>query len=286
MERIGIVRWSRGQLEVISDPGNKYLGEGAADINDAGHIVWKRSLKERPGEHQLFFWDGETIQQITNDNLSNQGVRLNQRGQFVWTRYDFSLSPWVSEILGYFGQTLQRLTNGQRQVQSPHLNDIPQVVWTGPYTGLELWQSGQTQQLLTHNAVGASINNGGDVAVSRWDATNQNYMLWLIRNREPLQLTDGIEGGLEGEVNDRGQVAWNSGLFPSIGVALFTKPPFAADLDFDGDADLQDFSILQTCVNDQVSSIAEVCAISDINNDGGVDLTDLRRFAEWFGGPE
>jgi len=66
---------------------------------------------------------------------------------------------------------------------------------------------------------------------------------------------------------------------------LFTKRSFAADLDFDGDADLNDFAVLQRCFGAQVSTIAGTCTSSDTSGNGLVDLDDFLPLARYLDGP-
>ncbi len=286
VERIGIVRWCSGKLDVFSDPGDDYWGEGSADINDFGQIVWQRLSRESGAELQIFLFEGNAITPLTDDALSNQSARINTNGDVVWTQYHFSASPWFSQIMGYLTGLVRQLSSGRQQIQGPHLNDFLQVVWTNSQTGVYIWDAGETQRIVTNNAINARINNRGAICMSRWDESNKEVGLWLLTDGKLSQITDGSFGGNIPEVNARSEITFESGGFPSYGIALLTKPSFRADLDFDGDADVKDFAILQACFGVSISGMAESCTSSDINNDGNVDSSDIREFVEWFGGPE
>ena len=283
VERIGIVRWLGGQMAVISDPGDKYLGEGPADINDAGQIVWNRSLRERPDEPQLFLFDGSSIRPVTDDAFSNQSVRINQNSEFVWTQYDFSVSPWVSQVFVFFGGPLTRLTNGQRQVQNPDINDFREVVWRSPFDGVQVWRMGTTTTVLGENSGVGGINNRGWITIARKDPASGNSTLWLYRHGALTRLTEpSLRAGV-GRINTRGEIAFVMGRLPNIGVSIFTKESFVADLDLDADVDLNDVAVFQRCFGTFPSVYDECCSSSDTNCDEAVDRCDfavLFRFLE------
>jgi len=280
-----IVLWRDGHLTQVSFPGNNQT-DGAPDVNDKGWIVWSRAMDLPQDWDEIYLWDQAKTRQITDNGLSNQGPRINRRGDLVLTMRDYSVSPLVSEILAYFGGALVRLSNGQRHVVAGGINDISQVVWDSPYDGLQLWHRGWTKDLVPAYALAGGINNRGDVAVTRFDVRQRNYTLWAIRQGELVQLTDGAQGGGAGGINYRGEIATVIGRFPSIGVAIFTKRAFAADCDLDGDVDLADFSVIQRCFDSTPAGLAEACTSSDINNDVVVDQLDVATFIGFLGGPE
>jgi hypothetical protein len=283
----GIVMWRNGKVHIVSD---QPFSEGSPDINDSGHLVWYGLVDPGMARTELFLFDGSRTRQLTNNGLVNQGAMINNRSDLVWTKYDHSVSPWVSEVIGYFQQSLMLLANGQRQVIAGGLNDVPQVVWDSPFTGVELWENGQTRVLLPENAIAGAINNRGDVAITRWDTVHSNTALWVLRaDASFLQIADGSLGGTTPEMNQRGELVWRSGdvtSFPPIGIALLTKRAFIADLDLDGDVDLKDVSMFQMCFGSNASATEENCTSCDMNNDGNVSLTDFDILVGFFGGPE
>ena len=129
------------------------------------------------------------------------------------------------------------------------------------------------------------MNNAGDVALSRWDTENANNGLWVIRDGKLLQITDGAFGGTVCQINNRGEVAWESANFPSYNIALLTKPEFVADLDFDADVDLRDFAIVQGCLGSEGVG-GDECRWADLDHDDDVDKEDYARWVQWLGGPE
>jgi len=281
---LSIVRLKDGKLDVISEGGHPGV-DASADINDAGHIVWSRSPTPPLDSRDVFFFDGIAIRQITDNGFSNQSTRINRTGEFVFTQYDFSVDPWLSEIFGFINGALMRLSSGQPQVQFPDINDYRQIVWQGAFTGIELWDAGKTVQLVDSNAYGARLNNRQQVCLQRWDAVHGNFGLWLINEGQLTQLTDGAFGGLGQSINSRGEIAFMHGRSSSYGIALFTRPSFRADLDLDGDADLHDVALFQMCFGQEGNGIAQLCWTSDIHNDGHINLEDFEFLTVLMEGP-
>ncbi len=67
-----------------------------------------------------------------------------------------------------------------------------------------------------------------------------------------------------------------------------TAPPIVkvADFDCDGDVDLGDFAVFQTCFNGPNRAPAQsTCSDADFDEDGDVDLSDFATFQTCFNGP-
>jgi hypothetical protein len=282
-----VVLWRNGELIMITDVSEP---EGPPDINDAGQVVWSRNLDLKSDVDEVFLWDGYEVRQLTKDGFSNQGCRINQKGDIVWTQYDFSVSPWLSRIVAYFSGILESLTKHDGTAQRPDLNDLGVVVWhdfvLGTYR-LIRWELGKAVPLVYNNAAAGHINNRGEICLNRRNLNNGNGELWFRTAEEHLlRITNGEVGVNFTALNERGEIAFQYGQFPYYGVSLLTKTSFPADLNFDSETDLKDFSELQSCIGVMVESQRGVCTSSDINNDGVVDLSDFLRFAECFAGPE
>ena len=70
----------------------------------------------------------------------------------------------------------------------------------------------------------------------------------------------------------------------SHGVYLI-EPPLFGDADADGDVDLDDWAVVQSCVTGVGGTpLGEGCELFDFDWDGDVDLTDLAAFQRLFGG--
>lgn len=271
-----------GEMHIISD--EPYY-EAAPDINAVGDIVWDADLDGGSNNRVVFYFDGNTTRQISFNNFANNLARINQSSQIIWTRYNFGGAPWYSDVMLYDdGETVQ-LTQGRKQVQSPAINDLGQVVWTSPQGGLEKWDDGVTVTLLPDGRI-ADINNRGMVSVTQSDPVDRYYTMWLMRDARWWQLTDGPGDAVNGAINNRGEIVWQYGENGDYGVALFTRTEgFPGDLNLDGDVDLRDFSVLQSCYG-RDGPIGLECSAGDMDQDDDIDIDDYSRWVEALQGPE
>jgi hypothetical protein len=60
-------------------------------------------------------------------------------------------------------------------------------------------------------------------------------------------------------------------------------PAHPGDLDNDGDVDLQDYAVLAACLAGPLVAPPPSCQVADIEEDGAVDLADVRVFQGAFG---
>ena len=105
--------------EVVYSGVLTVLGTGSAPrINNLEHVAWK--LLHPIGcvtLTDIFLYNGQEVQQITYDALSNQQVEINDHDQLVWTRFDFCASPsWESEIMLWIDGVTTQLTTGPHQI--------------------------------------------------------------------------------------------------------------------------------------------------------------------------
>lgn len=270
-----------GELHVVAEEPYFEIGP---DINDAGHIVWEGDLDGGSNDSKIFYFDGESTRQISFNNLANNLVRINQSSQIIWTRYNFNDAPWHSDIMLYRdGETIQ-LTQGRKQVQSPAINDLGQVVWTSPQGGLEKWDDGVTVTLLSEGR-SADINNREMVSVSQSDPVGRYYTMWILRGGRWWQLTGGPGDTVNGAINNRGEIVWQHGEYP-YGIQSFTRSSgFEGDLDLDGDVDLHDFTVLQSCFGPD-RPLGLDCIDADFDEDDDVDINDYSEWATLLRGPE
>ena len=158
------------------------------------------------------------------------------------------------------------------------------------------------------NGMQVAMNNTNILGVTDVDAANaatavNGFDMFIpyadIGVTYSLNTTIGIATYI---VKSNGQVSnqWLPGLGggrPNLGLApdMTVVPglqhaiiPFHAptDLDADGDVDLSDFGIFQTCFNGPNRLPASPgCAAADLDADGDVDLSDFGVFQTCFNGP-
>jgi hypothetical protein len=285
-QQSSIVRWREDRLEVISHPEAPF-SDGDADLNDHDQIVWARyPIAGRPTS-QIVLFDGGQERSITADTYSNQIPRINQRGHITWTRYDFSQDPWVGDIMLYDAGNVLCLSGGGQSLEFSGLNDAKVVVWGGGTLGLQLWRNGLVRQIAPPDGVPRmpQINNRSDVSYTRTDNAGKPE-LWLLRGGFMSRIVAGDVGGLRSDINERGEVAWLSGLSSaSLRVALLTHPAFDADLDFDGLVTHADFALFRDCFAGPADATLAVCAAADFDDNGTIDLADFAAFTVFFGAP-
>ena len=271
-----IMLWRDGVVEVVS--GQPY-DEYGPDINDAGQIVWDAWLEDTHRSAEIFLFDGTSSIRITNDRYSDQVPRINENGQIAWTRYE---GNW--DIMLYNDGAITPLAPEQLQQQGASLNDLVHVVWSTPFEGVQMWDDGGIRQLLEYGQ-GATINNRGDVSCDRPDAATNNYTLWVLRQGTLFKLTDGLVDGYLGQINQGGEIAFQLGEDRTDNIALFTNPIVRADFDFDEDADLADFAVLQNCLG-RPEPLERACLLVDRDFDNDVDLADYEAWFALFAGPK
>lgn len=225
-----IVVWRDGQLTRLTD---NTLPDGSASINNLGQVVWKQMTGTTCGlTTDIWMYDGQRIFPITTNSVAervaHQGPEINDPGQIVWTRYNFCPSPyWESDILMYDNGVTTRLTSNQVAPSLPDINNAGLVAWFHrPPTGnsIELWQSGVTT-LLTDWGANPQLNNLGDVAFHRWHETTQTWQQWLFTAGRFWQLSDDSFWNADGDINDEGEVVWQSRNFPRSNIRYMRRAP-------------------------------------------------------------
>ena len=67
-------------------------------------------------------------------------------------------------------------------------------------------------------------------------------------------------------------------LSASDDVTIVVKSNIPADLDDDGDVDMEDFAVFQLCLTGSGEPVSNACQLADLEKDGDVDQMDLERF--------
>ncbi|MCH7865411.1 MAG: hypothetical protein IIC56_09405, partial [Proteobacteria bacterium] len=86
----------------ISEGGKGHTNDDIKDtdpwINGLGQIAWRRMSGEPCTAAEIFFYNGETITQITDNGVSNQRVKVNDSGMITASAFDFCPDPWECEV--------------------------------------------------------------------------------------------------------------------------------------------------------------------------------------------
>ena len=213
-----VVMWRDGVLTQLT---NSSYDEGVRAINNLGHVVWSRWKGEglAGSSADIYFYDGLTIHQITNDDWSNQGPALNDDDWIAWTQYDFSQNPWDSRIALYADGVVSLVSPpGSFEPQVPSIDNLGRVAWysRAPVTHeslVEVWQNGAVSTL-TDRGGGPLLNDRGDITFWRWHSLPYGgYEVWLYRDGEFNQITVpvGDISSVPTDANAGGEVAISSG---------------------------------------------------------------------------
>lgn len=281
-----VVRYENGQLTQIT---NNALDDYSPRINGPGHIAWSawNRLGCASAGSEIRFFDGATILDVSANGLSNQGVRLNDLDEIVWTRFDFCQDPYESLVILYAnGQTTQ-LTVEQQQPFGTALNNHSQAAWMHRvppdyHHENQVWQAGVTTTLTTWGT-NVYLNNTGQIAFDRWHDDTEVWQVWYVSNDQFRRLTEEPEWNVTGDINDRGEVVWERGLYPDSDIRYMKRMP-VGDLNCDDRVDFSDVDPLVLLLTDPGAYAAQFpnCdrQLADINGDGSVNAFDVDPFIE------
>ena len=177
-----IVTYRDGQITRLTDhPDNDSMPR----INRSGHVVWARYYLQAGLGADVFFYDGQSIRQITDDgasdNVTNHQAKVNDIGQIIWGRYRFDQTPWTSRVMLYEDGQISELTTGQRTPMSPEINNRSVATWTHRLvpgeTAIDVWENGQTT-LFTDWGCCGTLNERSQIAFNRF---HNDTRIWAKR---------------------------------------------------------------------------------------------------------
>ena len=100
-------------------------------------------------DSEIFFYNGTTIIQLTDNNRDDAHPQINNSGEVVWSGYDGN----DDEIFLYDGTTITQLTDNNYDDSLPQINNTGEVVWYSAKL----------------NAGGGSSGGGGGGGGGGWD---------------------------------------------------------------------------------------------------------------------
>ena len=193
----------------------KYVSEAAAaDLN--------------PGyDREIFYWDGTTIIQLTDNDEDDSSPQINDSGQMVWRRKDDAGN--TKDIFYYDGTTITKLTDNEYYIRSLMINNRGEVVWNNSSSPLfiivqngandsEIFiYDGTAITQLTDNEYDdwyPQINNNGEVVWFNRGNTLDDGAILFYDGANITQLYTTIGGGyLYPQINDSGDVVWYDRLY-------------------------------------------------------------------------
>ncbi len=121
--RTQIYLWDGTQVSVL--PGISDLNCYFPDINDLGQVAFSVYDSTR-ADYDIYFWNGTEVIRITDDDIDQQYVRINNSGEIVWGGSDNRIYHWD-------GESINQLTTYDSW--RPEISDSNQIVWYGNESG-------------------------------------------------------------------------------------------------------------------------------------------------------
>jgi hypothetical protein len=124
-----------------------------------------------------------------------------------------------------------RLSNTQIAPSWADINNAGVVAWfQRPPSGhaIELWKSGVTTPL-TDWGTAPVLNEDGHVVFHRWHNNTGNWQQWLYRDGVFWQLSNDPFWNASADINEAGEVVWQSGDFPSDNIRYMRRIRAAND---------------------------------------------------------
>ncbi|MCH8252775.1 MAG: hypothetical protein IID36_10025, partial [Planctomycetes bacterium] len=304
----GTVVWTRGwsgfgggEIAMFERGVMTILAEGSrATINDMVHIAfYKFEPVTCASESGVFFYDGETVDPIMDDGLSNQWAEINNLDDVVWTRKYSCANPWVADIMFWSDGRIIQLTDSAVQQNVPTVNDLGHVAWQtadSHHANYGIWKwEGDDPQLVIVAGQNPRLNNNGDMQFLRWDEGLSTWDTFVYIDGVEYQLTSETAWNIDGDINDWGEVVWHWALPPIFnGGIRHMRRIRTGEADFDGHIDLRDAAAFQNCMTGPGDFDGTVggfdrlcdCRFLDIDHDRDVDRDDYALFAAAMTGPQ
>jgi hypothetical protein len=284
-------------FELVIDRGIDagVLGEGLmGEINNNGQVVGRILGDDETctTESPIILYDGEKLEILFEDGLSNQGACLNDAGQVVWIRLDFCVTTgFTSEIAFYSDGQVTFLPSDGSQPQAAEINNLG-IVAASDRPNVSLWQGGS--KIFSIPGEGSpDLNDSADLTFSSNNHWTTVWEVRLYRNGALHRLSpqsdidDSIHNSAP-SINNATEVVWwmarNAQVAPS-GIRMLRKIR-TGDMDLDGDVDRDDFAKFVQCYTGpgDFDRLCE-CRFADIDHDRDVDADDYALFLSNYTGP-
>ncbi|TWT46326.1 hypothetical protein RAS1_27800 [Phycisphaerae bacterium RAS1] len=302
----GVIAWARGsgpdgpsQITMLDSlTGHMWpLTSGTSwhyqpQINASGHVAWYTWLGTGCGfsDADILYYDGTAIVKLSEPGYSNQGAKLNDNDEVVWTRYNQCTSPWSSAITRYSAGVVSILTTqGQSQAQRCDIANDGSVAWyykNGLNDEIQLWRAGVVTTLTTWGSGLYMSKNGGYIAFNRWHEASQTWQLCLFHDGHIWDITSDPFWNFDGRPNDRGELVWHAGTPFDVGVGHLVRFP-VGDMNCDNSTNVLDINGFVLAVSNPslYASVNPACDVllADVNADESVDVLDINPFVGLLG---
>ncbi len=281
-----MIRYPDGTVVQVTDDALNDIGP---QINSLRHIAWTRLMGPGCGgaSMDIYFYDGANIRPITTDgvpeDLGNQSPAINDHDQIVWTKADFCVNPWQSDIWLDDGGVQTSLTTIQNAPNAPDINNEGLIAWFHRPPGghaIQIWENGETREL-TPWGTGPGLSNTGWILMDRWHNDTGQWQEWLYRDGMFWQLSDDPFWNHSGGINDLGEAVWRSGPLASSNIR-FLRRFGVGDVNCDGTVDAFDVEPFIVVLTDPNSYAARYPScdslLADTDGNGTVDAFDIEPF--------
>ncbi|MCG3126113.1 MAG: hypothetical protein CHACPFDD_00943 [Phycisphaerae bacterium] len=259
-------------------------------INAAGQVAWPKTFGLYVDKSDIYWYDGSSVRRLTHDGeaeaRSNQAVRINDAGHMVWTRYDFFVNPWESEIRLYDGSRIRTISPpGVFEPQVPDINNLGDAVWfynNGTDSqALQLWHGGHVLSLT--DGRNGCLNDLGHIYFIRWHEPG-GWQGWLYRDHRYYQLTDDPFWNTDGDINERGEIVWRAGGPTAPRDVRALRRFGVGDLNCDGSVDAFDIEGFVVAIADPAlyALLHPECdrMLADVNDDSSANAFDIDPFVD------
>ncbi len=187
-------------------------------INAQGQIVWSGGLE---GNKEIYFYDGSTVHQITDNGVNDDYAFINSAGQIAWTELvDGNWQVFYSDAAN--NGTPVQMTRGPYDHVPARIGDQGQLVWSENSGGdwdvyyspdhdplnvinlSDLSNQGEGNpyddnrvRIMANGWVVWQAFDGHDWEINKWDGYGVH------------QLTDNAFNDLEPRGNSQGQIVWS-----------------------------------------------------------------------------
>ncbi|MCC7292002.1 MAG: hypothetical protein IT449_08075 [Phycisphaerales bacterium] len=188
-------------------------------LNDCGEIAYAQKFSGSWWTAEIMLYDNGRIVRITDNDVLDSGVDLNNSGDMIWQRGITSLN--AHQVILYRDGVETLLQDGERILAHASINNLGEAVWSRfrwemcpLLSDLYLFDGRKTEQIHTSELMlqQTEINDAGwitwmstDFCVSPWAGTIQLYRDGIVVDLPSFH--SQVQGP---RINNRGQIVWDA----------------------------------------------------------------------------
>ena len=101
-------------------------------VNNFGHAVWYGPDGSNYNDWEIFFYDGATVHQVTDNIYDDQNPDINNNDEIVWVGYDGTRWNLYKATGVSAGVSISQEVSASALL---HINNNGEVVWHGTLKG-------------------------------------------------------------------------------------------------------------------------------------------------------